>query len=328
MNLSDYLVLIREQLDDGVGGSTADDWEDAELVRIVNTQMASMAKELGERNEGYHNFEFNLLQADGIQVSGQDWDYRVARAIWRITRMWTMPNGVAATAARGISVPYVDPSDEDPGFYFTHSHKLRLSQRASAEDLQVQAVKIPAAITRGTLPLQTNLSNPTTELRLDVDDSVDALLFPHEREANGYANAVVEITGADVPASHIVSGQVRLVKASAHKVLEGSLLYTVLTLDEPWDVNPAIGDTYELHLELHDTHNRYMVLRCARNAWLKKGAKDELQAMAQEYAKEEAEWQRSIFPRQIANPKVVRTSMSTRTLRARGFDSDEGVLSN
>jgi len=328
VNVTQYLTKIRRQLDDGVGGAAADDWGDDELVGFVNEQMAAMTLEMAEKNEGYHNYELDLPNALGVQTSGQDWDYVLPmRALWRITRMWQMTNGFDPGSSRGQSVSYVDPSDTDPGFYFVHSHKIRIQDFGSAQDLRVQVVKIPAQITRGTLPAQTNMTS--TQLRLDADTTVDALNFPHEVENNAYANAVLEITGVNtLGPTHAVSGQIRRVTASAHLQLEAGVLYTVLTIDEAWASQPVAGDTYELHLELHNTHDRYMVLLCAREAWLKKGSKDEILAMRDELGKREVVWRNSIFPRQIANPKVVRDDMSTRQLRARNFDSDEGVLSN
>ena len=328
MNVTEFLVRARRQLDDNPGGAAADDWDDSELVEIANDQMQAMAQEMAEKNQGWHNYEFDLLATGAVQSAGQDFDYVFpSRAIWRVTRMWQMPNGLDPASPRGQPVFYVDPSDRDPGFYFVHSHKFRIQNYATAQDLRVQAVRIPSKITRGTLPAQTGMS--PTQLRIDADTTANALLFPHERETNGYANAVVEITGLDVAAPlHAVSGQIRRVVSSAHLVVEAGVLYTVLTLDEAWTTQPVAADAFDLHLELHDTHSRYFILLCARQAWLKKGAKDEIAAMRDELGKREVEWRQSLTARQTMNPQVVRITSSTRRVRSSNFDSDDGVLSN
>lgn len=302
MLLSLVLDKLRNELSDPDG----DDWSDTELSSILSDQQLIMVRRQVTIDENYHNHRFTLLGANATQVSGDVYRYRLPRWCMRIVDMRLAQTGV--TDSRKRELKPIDKYSGGYGWMFWGAHSIEVRGYASAEDIEVFCAKRPARLTKGTLPDQAGLSG-SNQLRLDRDGSADALIHPHETEADSYVNGIFQITGVDVPASHIVSGQLAVCTASVHNQNTGGVLYTVLTLDRDWSVAPTTADTYEMHVEVGDEHMRLLVLLAARAAWIRKGNLDEVRASEGEVAQEWREFISHIQPRQLQMPHIIKSSL-------------------
>lgn len=298
MRLSDAMVRLRELL-------RAQDtafFTDLALGGHLNRQQVSLCRRMVEIDEAYFNHTFILPVSSARQVASSMWSYTLPP--WTV-KVVQVRESVApeATASLGNLLPYVGKHDNTRGWRYDGMNTLRLVGFGTAIALSVTVAKRPAMVTKGTLPTQANLAAGNTELRLDLDNSADALAFPHETLTNSYANAIVEITGANAR-----SGQLLRATGSTHFVDEGGSRFTELTMESAWVAAPQSGDTYEMHFELPDHHMDILLLLAAYRAWGAVGHAAEQKAMAAELQMQMRDFENSIRPRQTQMPMRLQTS--------------------
>lgn len=299
MRLSRVIQLLRDELSDPAS-STNLDWSNAELGRIVSDQTLVMVRKQVTIDEAYHDCTFTLLGATATQTSANTWVYYLPHWCGRIGEI-RLKQEASDTHKR--QVLRERSKFETSGWRYYGRRAIEVMGYATAQDITIVCAKRPARLTLGTLPTQSGMSS--TQIRLDSDSSIDALIYPHESVTDSYVNSVIEITGInDVTAQP--GGQVRRVTASAHGQVESGAIYTVLTVDQAWDTQPEASDTYEMHPEVDDEHLRLLILLSARAAWARKGNRDEIRATEMELAQEWAEFQRHIQPRGIQAPKIIK----------------------
>lgn len=300
MLLGYALARLRELLQ----GQNATHWSDAELGAYLNRHVQSLVRQMTETNEGWHNAQFSLLATSARQVKSDAWEYVTPPWCMKIVRLRELMGTIdPATAIDGIPYSYITPH-EKPGWLWNGLNTLQIRGFPTAKDMEILCAKRPANVTKGTLPTQVNLPvPPTSYMRLDTDSSADAVKWPHETLANSYYNAQVEITG-----SNARSGQINRCIGSTHFIDEAGTRYTVLQFEKAWTVQPASGDTYDMHFEMPEQHMQLVLLLAAHSAWGTRGHYDEQKAMSGLIAEEMRAFEAHITPRQIMQPQYLRYS--------------------
>jgi len=305
MNVTQFLLEVRDMLDDpdDLSGSAKVRWDDGVLMRHANRTIRGLVRKQMELDQGFHNCAVLLSKEDAIQVHSNVWDY--------ILPTWSMRvAGVREQATDSQPEPdFIQPADRrtsgrgGPNYHMVANTTLRL-RHANALDLQVDTVKLPARMTRGTVGKPSTGVSGTIQLYMEPDEDAE---FPNETEANSYRNAIVELTGTDSP-THIISGAIARVTASSHRNEDASKFYTLLTLDKALPVPPAANDTYEFQTEIAEEHVRLLILLVCRACWESKGNNDELRAIAGELNEEWVNYLQHIQPRQGQEPDFIRTN--------------------
>lgn len=283
-------------------------WSEKELGSYIHRHVLSLSRRMAELDVGYFNHTIYLNSANARQVHSQDFEFTLPMWIDRITQVREALSVTAPTgASRGRAIPQLHKYDSW-GWIFNGPNVLQLKGWGNAVHLEVEIAKRPPRPTKGTLPAQTSMS--TSQLRIDADTSASAAIHPHETITDSYVNSIVEIVGNTAR-----SGQIRRVTASAHFQDLAGTLYTVLTLDEPWTVQPvATTDQYELHLEIPEQHLQLVLHLAAHTAWGARGNNDQQKALAATIADQMAEFQRHVTPRSIAHPRHLRHSILPNTI--------------
>jgi hypothetical protein len=301
MKLSTLITDVKLAVDN----STSSRWSDADCARKLNSHIHTVVRKLSELDEGYMNYQFNLLGASAVQRYSNEWVYTLPRWVMKVVEVREKAN---ATDLRGRVYPVLTKFQRGTtGWQFISSTKLLLKGYSTAPDLTLDCVKLPALLTRGTLPAQTGGSPTpsTTIVRLDLDTSAEALLYPHETEPNGYAGALFEFTGVST-SSHIVGGQLRECVGSQHLVDNGSaVLYTLVSFEDALTVQPAASDTYEMHAQIGDEHLRLVVLLAARDLLGIEQNTDGVRIVSQELAEQWQLFREHAQRRQIQEPHVM-----------------------
>lgn len=308
MILTELIAKIREEVDDPAPGKKH---TDAVLASRIYDQTNAMVRRLTEINEKYHNYYLTLDAADARQVASDSWEYSLPRFIAKITGV--RPAQDSLTSPRMRPIPHVDENRDEasPGWDFAGLHSLRLHRFGEAQTLEIQVAKNPARLTLGSLPDQSGLA--TNQLRMDspgTSGNTNAATYPHEREADAYANSVIEIVGT-ATTLHPVESQIRVVKSSlpSEALVGYAERFTVLTLDADWDEAPVEGDTYEMHAEVPDEHLRLLVLLVARASFARKGNTDEIRAILGELNEQWDSFVRHNRPRQFQHPAVIKDDL-------------------
>lgn len=304
MILSRAIAKVREIIDDPVG----EKWSDAFVASQLHEQLMALFRKATEIDERYHNLAMTIAASTASQQASNVWEYKLPTWVSKVIEVRRAQSGGVTTPRRNV-IPKITRVERGQGWEFSQLYGFRLVDFATAIDLDLLVTKRPAQLTRGTLPDQTGMS--TTQLRLDADTSAEALLYPHETETSGYANAIIEITGTN-NVSRQPGGQRRRVLSSTHlQVLGSASLHTVVTLDRTWTVQPAAGDTYELHVELPEEHLRLLHLMVARACFEREGNTDEIRAQQQETYELQEAYVNHIRPRSLQEPQVVKEVVTT-----------------
>lgn len=280
------------------------EWSDAELSSALHRHVLALSRDMAQLDSGYFDHTITALATAARQVKTDCWAYSMPPWIERVVDVREALSTTApTTASRGYVVPPQLSQYDGKGWRWRGPDTFHLIGWGAALDLEVAVSKRPARPTLGTLPTQANLpASPVgVYLRLDADTSADAAKHPHETLADSYANARIELTGANAR-----SGQFRRVIGSTHFQDEGGTRYTVLQVDRAWDVAPQAGDTYEMHLELADEHMQLVLMLAANTLWGTRGNKAEQRAIAPMIQKELEEFRAGITPRQTQFPYYLR----------------------
>lgn len=297
MRLSDVLDQVRLSVED----KSSAHWGDDTIIRQVDVQTYRIARRLVDVDEGYLSVRLDIDATAAIARHTNVFTYKLP---WWSMKVAEVRERGTTNQARGrlIRKGYKFDEDEPGRWRYTDKNAISLEGFSAAQDLSLVIAKRPARLTRGTLPDQASIT--TSQLRLDVDTSTDALKHPHEKEANSYAGSLFEITGLD-SATHLVSGQIRQAASSAHLQVFGSTIHTVLTFEEAWTVTPIAADTYEMHAEVPDEHMRLVVLLTASALLSHEGNKDAVAGLGRELSEEWRLFITHVNNRDIQEPKVM-----------------------
>lgn len=257
MRLSDLILEVR----DIASVLTANRWADKDVARFLNAQQRSLVRKAVEVNQAFHNHTFQLAATVGRVKHSDIIAYRLPPWVMKVAAV-RYGSTTPTAEAQQLVIPRADQSWAFGGgcWRWSANHELELVGFSVAQALELEVAKVPALMTKGTLP---DPSIPgvigANQMRLDSDASVDALNFPHESVADSYAGSLFEITG---PASSR-KGQILRCIASQHN--QGtSNVQTILTMDANWTTVPATSDTYEMHAEIQTEHCRLLTLLAAR----------------------------------------------------------------
>jgi hypothetical protein len=321
VKISQIVRAVREILEDSNAITAGQyNYSDKALVAGLNDQLLLMTQRCTEVQQNYHNFDFDLLATNARQVIGTVYEWDLPTWVLKIAEVRENVD-----QSRGLPYFHLDPLDRHTDVGWTQSSltTLQLQGWSPTRDLTLSVAKRPALLAVGMLPDQTGMSSTQLRLDTDLDPALAGTTYPHETEANSYANAIIEITGVN-GSSHAVGGQIRRAITSTHLQYTSSVAYTVLTVNQAWTVQPVSGDTYEMHAEIPDDHVRLAVLLAARSLAIKKGNWNEMADMRQELGERWASFNRYIELRQTQQPSLVKLGRRGRGPRL-AQDNYEGV---
>lgn len=296
MRLSELIQDVR----DAASVQTANRWSDKDIARFLNVQHRSIIRKSVEVNQGFHNYTFQVAAAVG-QVRHTDLiSYRLP---WWVMKVATVRRGSSTptTSTQQGPIPRLDQVYARGGWRWSASNGLELVGVSTALDLELDVAKLPALLTRGTLPDPSTPSPiATNQMRLDADDSADAVNYPHENQKDSYAGALFEITG---PAG-ATQGQLLRCVSSLHNQNPSSK-HTILTMEEAWTSVPVTGNTYEMHAELATEHCRLLSLLTTRALLSQERNVQGVAAYASELQEQWTIYLQSIAERDQAGPHLV-----------------------
>lgn len=292
MRLSELIEDVR----DIASVHTANRWVDKDLVRFLNKQHRSLARMTAHVNQKYHSHTIQVPATAGRLKHTGLFTYRLPPWVMKVAavrRSTTTPT----TNARYPNIPRRDQNQVGGGWDHGPTGEFELESSA-AVDLELDVAKLPALLTKGTLPTPGAVAS--NQMRLDADNSVDAQNFPHEDVKDSYAGALFEITG---PAS-ARKGQLLRCVGSLHGQ-GGSTNETILTMEEAWASVPVAADTYEMHAEFGGEHCRLLTLLTARALFAQERNLNGIAAIGPEVAEQWSIFTESIAERDQAGPHLV-----------------------
>lgn len=324
MLLSTAIKELRDTLADPATSATGKKtWEDAELIRHLSRQVRGLFRKQSSVDASYHNCDIHLVPANFKQAGQGVWDYRTPPWCERVVNMWYRDPAYAEDenpyralnaagsmdmTARGAPLPVADMHLENFGWRFHTLNGIRLIGVSQGVALVAQVAKIPAGLTRGTIDKVYSGTPNKFYLTAGLGTEPNGT---HEMVEDYYRNAVFEFASSADSVS-ILTGVVRKCVGS-RVVIQSATRYIEIQLDTQLPRALAVGDTYEMHLEIPESASRLAVLLAARAAMEKKHMTEGIKAIYPELKEQEDEWARFIAPRQVQEPSFKRTgSTSTR----------------
>lgn len=293
MNVTQLIQAARDRLDE----SSANVWTDVELLRYADQAIRHMIRRQADVDESYHNFEYTVPSADLRQPSEAGGDvYVLDLPYWtyRVTELRESQS--STTGSRSAPVPFRTLHNRAGRFWtFDRLNRLRLVNTGRL-NVTMQVTKDPAPLMRITLDTDA-FSGPTTSQFFVKHSTADPTGVIVEKEKDAYANSIWELTGVD-STSRQPSGQRRRARASETVVNSTGIVYTKVTLDRPFTVQPASGDTLEMLPEVQPVHHEFLILLTCKKAWLRKANIQSLEAMKDDLRSEEERFLAGITPRQ------------------------------
>ena len=275
---------------------TANRWSDRDVARLVNSQHRSIARKTVELDQSYHNHTFQLVASKARVQHNDMLTYRLPPWVMKVAAVYRL-SGLTAQSQREI-IPRISRFSSGVGWQHSANGEFRLIGYSAGIDLELEVAKLPALLTKGTLPAPSGVG--TNQMRLDADNSANALNFPHEAVADAYAGSVFEITG---PASVRKGQTLRCVSSAPNQ--GGSSLETVLTLEEAWGTVPIADDTYEMHAEIQAEHCRLLILLTARSMLAQERNLQGITALREELAEQWSLFIQHANKRDQAGPHLV-----------------------
>lgn len=314
MNVTQLIQAMRDRLDE----SSANVWTDVELLRYADQAIRTMVRRQADVDESYANMEYTVSSTDLRQPSEVGSDVYVLDTPYWLYRVNELrETQTSATGARNAPVPYRTLHNRAGRFWtFDRLNRLRLVNTGRL-NVTMQVTKDPAPLMRATLDTDT-FASPTTAVFYVKHTSADPTGVIVEKEKDAYANSIWEITGVD-SATRQPSGQRRRVKASETVVNGSGVVYTKLTLDRPFTIQPAASDTLEMVPEVQPVHHEYLILLACKKAWLRKANLQSLEAMKEDLRSEEERFLAGITPRQDQEQPFIGMDKDIRST----FDQDQ-----
>lgn len=264
-------------------------------VRALNDMQRSLVRMMAERDQNYITHRFTLSSSAARTVHGDEYAFRLPSWVLKVV-------GVReSTTTQGARLEYLPKAAKfggSSGWNLTAQNEISFFRTGQPRSWIVECAKLPALMTRGTLPAQTAMA--TNQMRLDADPATTSD-YPHETVQNAYSGALFEITGP-------VSARVGQLLRCATSVHDQSTAGTVLTMEEAWTTQPAVSDTYESHSEIQDQHINLLVLKAAQRLFAQAGNLTMLSAIAPELSEEYGAFVRSIESRDVQEPYFIQPS--------------------
>lgn len=261
-------------------------------VRALNDMQRSLCRMLAERDHNYITHRFVLSDTAARVLHADEYSFQLPSWVMKVVAVRKF---VDSGQGKYAMLPKTTKFSILNGWSFTAQNELAFYRVGQPQSWLIECAKLPALMTKGTLPSQAGLA--ANEMRLDSDPATTAD-YPHETVQNAYAGALFEITG---PASARV-GQLLRCTASAH---DQSAAGTVLTMEQDWASPPQAADTYESHSEIQDQHANLLVLKAAQRLFAQTANMKMLAAIGPELQEEYGSFLRSIESRDVQHPYFI-----------------------
>jgi hypothetical protein len=287
MRFSEIILETQTQLDSLSGRK----FTEAQVGLAVNSQQRSCIRYLADKDEAYFNHTFTLLKAAARTPHANLWSWRLPLWVMKVSSVRQYLGG--STSTRGVMLHRLTKYDElmTSGWRWTASNELVLVGYGQAIDLELEVAKIPARMTKGTLPSQAGLT--TSQMKLDADAGA---VHVHESVLDSYAGGLFEITG---PASTRLGQLLRCIGSGNDPAGR------ILTMEEAWTSVPVVADTYEMHMELPTQHGRLLVLLATRQLLAQEKNLEGVNAIRDEIAEQWRQFTDTIGNRDLTQPYTV-----------------------
>lgn len=283
--LDDRLAMLVDDL-------TAQKWGAKRRGIALNDMQRSLVRLMADCDQGFVNHRFTVPIASMRTVHADEFSCQLPPWVLKVTAVRLT---AVSTEGRKRLVERANKWGHRPGWYFSASNELTFYRMGQPQSFDIECAKIPALMTKGTLPSQAGMT--TSQMRLDADPALTAD-YPHETAQGSYAGGLFEITG---PTSARV-GQLLRCTGSLH---DQSSIGTVLTFEQPWASVPLAGDTYEMHTEIPDQHINLLVLLAAQRLFAQIHSSEGIAAIGPELAREWDQFKRHITSRDVQEPEYI-----------------------
>ena len=250
MRLSQAIERVNLAIDSVAGRKF--DTAGSQVAKVLTGQLRGLVRKAVECDQGYTNHRFVLPATVARTVYNSSYSYRLPP--W-IIKLVCVRKYLGVGASKGPEL-HRATKRQAGGWRTTAANEITLDGISAAIDLDIECAKMPAALTKGTLPAQSPAT--TSQLKLDADNSTDAGNFPHETALNAYAGALFEITGPSPGAGTRIGQMLRCIGNTADPAAR------LLTMEEAWTSQPQTSDTYEMVAEIPDEHSELLVLLTVR----------------------------------------------------------------
>ena len=289
MRLSELVGRVKTVID----SETARKWNEQKIARALNDMQRSLVREMVKIDLAYVNHRFVLGAAAARRRNADEYSFRLP---WWVISVTGVRESQPASGGRQPLVAWANRRSAYSGVEFTASNELTFWRMGEPRSWQIECAKLPALMTRGTLPSQVGVA--ASALKLDADSSADAVVYPHETHLDAYAGGLFEITGSTPPSARV--GQLLRCIGS-----DGDVAGRTLTMEEAWASAPVAGDTYEMHAEIPEQHMNLLVLLAARRFFAQTNNLPGIAALGPELSEEHMAFRNAIQPRQLAQPHYI-----------------------
>lgn len=271
-------------------------WSEAQMAAALNEQLVSMIRKMTETDQAYHAHVFTILKEQARTIHTGRYTYRLPSWVMKLSEVRQYLGGTST--GQGPLIPRTNKWGGQ-GWIYTAINEIAVLGWSQTQDLELYTAKIPARMTKGTLPSQSGAT--TSQLLLDADGAAgDATNFPHESVADAYAGALFEITG---PASARKGQMLRCIGSTPNQ--GGGTNQHLLTMESAWTSQPAASDTYEMHAEIPGEHSRLLVLLATRALLSQQRNLEGVRIYAPELQEQWQQFLNAIKERDIQQPHVI-----------------------
>jgi len=264
--LSQVIERCRRKLNDPSSKAIADRfWSDAEVAEAISTHQTTLAQRQVQADDSFFNQRIEIDGTTAVKIHNDVYEYNLPRWFYRIHAVREVES--VGTELGRLSFPR-RPRGRGRGFELHTRTKLWLYGVSDSDvpSLHVEASKMPARLHTGTVRKATVAGEAV--LYLDDQTSMDL-----EQEVDRYRGSIFEITTAAAPvATRDPVGQLRVGTASVREFDVPLQKYLIkVTLDAPFSTgdDPIVGDKYEMHVEIDDTHINLLVVMAVESLFHK-----------------------------------------------------------
>lgn len=292
MRISQITRRFRDLVED----ESAVNWNDQMAARFIDQAIMRMFRWQCELDPSYHNYELDLSGTDSRQLHANDHVWSLPRWVYRVRDVRRQK-----TSSEEIGNKFFPGEDliDREGWKLDAAKNLRLRNLKDAPDLTIRVCKMPARVHLGT----SAAAGSTTTLVTANHPTPSLTTYDFEEETDAYINSYFELTGPVTtgPDRNPVGQARRCVNSALSQ--SGTSLRTTITVEDEWDVTPALSDTYEMHPEVDDAHVRLLVLLSAQMAFQRHQNMSGLEAIRGELRDESRRFIDSVSPREDGLPR-------------------------
>ena len=278
MNLSQFLVRIRDELDDNAKLK----YSDGELVRHIDEQARTLCRLQMRTNKEWANFALSLQSEDARKLFQNTYEWKLPTWVEAVIRVYIRVNSSGAGETTfsnykwtnndqtlGTMIPKTDLMRRS-GWSWEGNHTLRIWNFSVVPELTLEVVADPAPMFKAAIltipvaPVATSFFLPPLPVPVANDLGERGYV-----EEGRYINGEVQVT-ATTGAADTKLGETRRIIYSKSSTIDVATRRHQLDLEAPFSSNVAVGDTIESLIPVSEMHSRVLMLKVLNAAAVKK----------------------------------------------------------